>query len=570
MTCLRPFAFYDVGTHLECSNVHAGAEVLDVEDTANAANVGNGDDEDRRADDRRRPPPRRGPLPVQLFLTAGPRAARRGASRPAGADVAPPRPTREAPAATAALTSTAGALCAPAASGLRRQHRGSGHCEAAAARPPRRRSRSRGPGRPGPAPPPATDDDGGGGYGDGANVRDAASRGGLDGNDGVAYARRGPEPPRSSAPRARPAGAPRPRRRRRRRPRRRPGPRSLPQRRRREPSPPPARRRPAARAAGDIESSSAARRSRSSSIDTMAMISEDARARPRARAGPGPRRRRPAPVGAPGDREPRPPDERDPPEPPRLPARRQPLAPGRTSKFSEYQRGVGGARGRRARGPSSVAFGHDGGDSEESEDEARGPGRRRARRPPRAEALGRASAAFELALVLVLCAVGDLRMPAGLLPAGTTVRTENMDLWVFAMVTLAVASAWQLKVLPDEPGTGSAVFLSRAQANEWKGWMQVAFVAYHYTNAQDVYVPIRWAVSAYVWLTGFGNGVYFWSSADFSVKRFAQQLWRMNFLCALLAMATNTAWIDYYFVALDGPPPSTCGQQRVIQCHFNF
>ncbi|KAK7250103.1 N-acetylneuraminate 7-O(or 9-O)-acetyltransferase [Aureococcus anophagefferens] len=87
-------------------------------------------------------------------------------------------------------------------------------------------------------------------------------------------------------------------------------------------------------------------------------------------------------------------------------------------------------------------------------------------------------------------------------------------------------------------------------ANEWKGWMQVAFVAYHYTNAQDVYVPIRWAVSAYVWLTGFGNGVYFWSSADFSPKRFFQQLWRMNFLCALLAMATNTAWIDYYFVAL--------------------
>ena len=57
--------------------------------------------------------------------------------------------------------------------------------------------------------------------------------------------------------------------------------------------------------------------------------------------------------------------------------------------------------------------------------------------------------------------------------------------------------------------------------------MQVAFVAYHYTNAQDVYVPIRWCVSAYVWLTGFGNGVYFWASADFSPKRFVQQIWRM-------------------------------------------
>ncbi|KAH8098403.1 N-acetylneuraminate 7-O(or 9-O)-acetyltransferase [Aureococcus anophagefferens] len=155
-----------------------------------------------------------------------------------------------------------------------------------------------------------------------------------------------------------------------------------------------------------------------------------------------------------------------------------------------------------------------------------------------------------MGLLLAACAIGDSRMPAGLLPAGTTVRTENVDLWTFVMASLALASAWQMRPLEVDGGKEAALFMSRAQANEWKGWMQVAFVAYHYTNAQDVYVPIRWAVSAYVWLTGFGNGVYFWSSADFSPKRFAQQLWRMNFLCALLAMATNTAWIDYYFVAL--------------------
>lgn len=57
-------------------------------------------------------------------------------------------------------------------------------------------------------------------------------------------------------------------------------------------------------------------------------------------------------------------------------------------------------------------------------------------------------------------------------------------------------------------------------------------------------------MSAYVWLTGFGNGVYFWSSADFSAKRFTQQLWRMNFLCLFLSLATGTPWIEYYFVAL--------------------
>ncbi|KAJ8602145.1 hypothetical protein CTAYLR_003490 [Chrysophaeum taylorii] len=111
------------------------------------------------------------------------------------------------------------------------------------------------------------------------------------------------------------------------------------------------------------------------------------------------------------------------------------------------------------------------------------------------------------------------------------------------MVALLMVSVIKLKVVDPEsasPSSADNIFLSRAQANEWKGWMQVAFVAYHYTNAQDVYVPVRWFVSAYVWLSGFGNGVYFWTSADFSFKRFAQQLWRINFLCLLLSLATAT------------------------------
>ncbi|KAH8074075.1 N-acetylneuraminate 7-O(or 9-O)-acetyltransferase [Aureococcus anophagefferens] len=221
------------------------------------------------------------------------------------------------------------------------------------------------------------------------------------------------------------------------------------------------------------------------------------------------------------------------------------------SQFSEYAPATAGRDGRM----SSVAFSlYDGGDSDADESEADDveAGAEAPPPPPPSGAKTRAAcaAAAQMGLLLAACAIGESRMPAGLLPAGTTVRTENVDLWTFVMASLALASAWQMRPLEVDGGKEAALFMSRAQANEWKGWMQVAFVAYHYTNAQDVYVPIRWAVSAYVWLTGFGNGVYFWSSADFSPKRFAQQLWRMNFLCALLAMATNTAWIDYYFVAL--------------------
>ena len=112
----------------------------------------------------------------------------------------------------------------------------------------------------------------------------------------------------------------------------------------------------------------------------------------------------------------------------------------------------------------------------------------------------------------MVCVVGEHRMPSGFLPAGTTIVPENPDLWSFIMVLVFLVSLLNVEVLEE----GTEVFLSRAQANEWKGWMQVAFVAYHYTNNNDVYVPIRWCVSAYVWLTGFGNVVYFWASGDFS------------------------------------------------------
>jgi len=157
-----------------------------------------------------------------------------------------------------------------------------------------------------------------------------------------------------------------------------------------------------------------------------------------------------------------------------------------------------------------------------------------------------ARTALEFGFLLGICVIGEHRMPSGVLPAGTTVAPENPDLWCFIMALLFLGSLLNIEVLE----AGAEVFLSRAQANEWKGWMQVAFVAYHYTNNNDIYVPIRWCVSAYVWLTGFGNGVYFWSSADFSFKRYTQQLWRMNFLCLFLSLATGTPWIEYYFVAL--------------------
>lgn len=92
-------------------------------------------------------------------------------------------------------------------------------------------------------------------------------------------------------------------------------------------------------------------------------------------------------------------------------------------------------------------------------------------------------------------------------------------------------------------------FLSRDQTNELKGWMQVFIIAYHYFRSGPiVYNWIRVMVSAYLFLTGFGNWIYFrgavkgtgpnnsftvdWSR--FSLRRITQVLLRVNLLAILL------------------------------------
>ena len=141
----RSFAFGDVGTYLERSNVHAGVEVLDVEDTANAANVGNGDDEDPDGRTIDGGHPRAAVLFVwvQLFLNKAARGLGRGAclGPPAPTAAPTPRPTREAGGACgngrldAGETDVdcGGPLCAPCGLGDAcgaAADCASGHCEA--------------------------------------------------------------------------------------------------------------------------------------------------------------------------------------------------------------------------------------------------------------------------------------------------------------------------------------------------------------------------------------------------------------------------------------------------------
>lgn len=63
------------------------------------------------------------------------------------------------------------------------------------------------------------------------------------------------------------------------------------------------------------------------------------------------------------------------------------------------------------------------------------------------------------------------------------------------------------------------LLLNRPQTEEWKGWMQVLFLLYHYFEAKEAYNAIRIFIAGYVWMTGFGNFSYYYRTGDFGIGR---------------------------------------------------
>lgn len=88
--------------------------------------------------------------------------------------------------------------------------------------------------------------------------------------------------------------------------------------------------------------------------------------------------------------------------------------------------------------------------------------------------------------------------------------------------------------------------LNRDQTEEWKGWMQILFLLYHYFEAKEMYNAIRIFIAAYVWMTGFGNFSYYYIRQDFSLGRFCQMMWRLNFFVFFCCVALRNSYVLYY------------------------
>lgn len=123
-------------------------------------------------------------------------------------------------------------------------------------------------------------------------------------------------------------------------------------------------------------------------------------------------------------------------------------------------------------------------------------------------------------------------------------RVYSRDEFLFLVFLLfLIACAFTIKPTSDK-------ILNRDQTEEWKGWMQVMFVWYHYFSAQEWYNWIRVYIAAYVWMTGFGNFSFFWVHKDFSCFRFLKMQFRLNFLVICLCVVTSNEYMLYYICAM--------------------
>ncbi|CAI9087921.1 OLC1v1022122C1 [Oldenlandia corymbosa var. corymbosa] len=128
-------------------------------------------------------------------------------------------------------------------------------------------------------------------------------------------------------------------------------------------------------------------------------------------------------------------------------------------------------------------------------------------------------------------------------------KSYNRDLFLFLYILLIIASALtSLKKHHDKSAfSGKAIlYLNRHQTEEWKGWMQVLFLLYHYFAATEIYNAIRVFIAGYVWMTGFGNFSYYYIKKDFSLARFAQMMWRLNFFVVFCCIVLNNDYMLYY------------------------
>lgn len=130
---------------------------------------------------------------------------------------------------------------------------------------------------------------------------------------------------------------------------------------------------------------------------------------------------------------------------------------------------------------------------------------------------------------------------------------QGMIVIILLVGALTVDSSDSSDTTASNKSSPDHSFMSRELTNEWKGWMQLLIIVYHYNKAWDAHwfwEAIRLAVSAYLFLTGFGHTLYFLNTGDYSLRRVAAVMVRINLLPVALAYVMHTRWLLYFYMPL--------------------
>ena len=160
-----------------------------------------------------------------------------------------------------------------------------------------------------------------------------------------------------------------------------------------------------------------------------------------------------------------------------------------------------------------------------------------------------------LAFVLLYCFVADRTTFMASSP-----KIMDKDAFIaLLLTTLVLGFATMTQDVSKANPTGNLMagqpyhILSRSQTDEWKGWMQMVILLYHFFGMSKVlwsYQLARLLVSSYLFMTGYGHASYFIRTGDFSLQRLLTVLLRTNLLSIMLAFVMDTHYDLYYFPVL--------------------
>jgi hypothetical protein len=137
-------------------------------------------------------------------------------------------------------------------------------------------------------------------------------------------------------------------------------------------------------------------------------------------------------------------------------------------------------------------------------------------------------------------------------------QTEFLSMCGFSLVigglTIRKSKDVPQRKNPDDLSVPSSQpFLSKDQTEEWKGWMQSIVLIFHWTGASKelwISILVRLIVASYLFLTGYGHTMYFLERGDYSIRRVAAVLIRLNLLTVALSYQMYNNYLFYYFAPI--------------------